>query len=593
MIGFYFTVQKDLSSVVKLQLESFDSFTKIPTPMKNRLYLFDDPHASMESFNGYTFYIVGTLIYKKRWNRRALKLVADDLVNGLTVEDIALNSKGQFCLIIHSSENVFIITDKLGSFPIYKYEKNDSLRMSNMLPLLAKRNDVTLAFQELAEFISLPDPFNYITTFFKEVRHLRRATICQFPQKQTSRVSEKVYCDMFDNIEYNKYRNLNKVAEMAGETLMENLSFLGPQDKIFADLTGGFDSRVSATILNHSNVKFVAGIMGKYIPRAVYGQTINEAKIAQKAAKALNVKFCNDFCIQSYEQFNNLVHEHYNIFNGVPQLYYSSDLIGYYENIKSNYDIHLTGMLGTQVMCRKNSLEGMTTDNRINVDGFIRKSFEYKSVISDKYITESQYYDNLHEKVIETVGTSLCDDPFSLLMLLVFDTYGRFHHGSAMGTHNCILPPYSPYIDADLLKVMFEASSSLKYFHNIQKHILAKFNSPAASVMTTHGYKASVSSELFSKRFLRVKKVVKTIKNRSIEHLKCLLRTDREDSIPKFWLRAVNENYFDNMKIFDIVDKVKLENVLWNSNDTSKNRLKAKIIYLNKIIEEYQPGISA
>ena len=45
------------------------------------------------------------------------------------------------------------------------------------------------------------------------------------------------------------------------------------------------------------------------------------------------------------------------------------------------------------------------------------------------------------------------------------------------------------------------------------------------------------------------------------------------------------------MKIFDIVDKVKLENALQNSNNNDKDRLTAKIAYLNKVIEEYKPSI--
>ncbi len=590
MIGFYYTIQGNSLGHIELRPDSFDSFTKTTAPLENSLYLFNDQHASMENFHGYTFYIVGTLVYKNKWNCKALKLISDDLANGSAVEDIALNSKGQYCLVIHSPENVFIVTDKLGSFPVYKYEKNNSLRISNILPLLAKRNNVTLAFQELAEFISLPDPFCYNATFYKEIRPLCGGTIYQFCQKPISKLSERIYYNVFDKITFKKYQDLNEVADIAGEILTENLSFFEPQDKIFADITAGFDTRVNATILSHNDTKCVTGVMGKQIP--CDNQTLNEAEIARKVANKLNFSFDNDFCVQSYEQFQNLVCEHYNVFNGVPQLYYSSDLIGYYENIKAGYNIHLTGMLGTQLMCRKHSLEGMIIGNRINIDGFIRKSFGYKSIINDKYITESRYYDNLYDKVVGTIGTAPCDDPFSLLMLLVLDTYGRFHHGSAIGTHNCILPHYSPYIEADLLKVMFEASSSLKYDHNIQKRILAGFNSPVASVLTSHGYRANVSSGLFSEKFLRVNRLARRMKSKSIGFLKSRLKADSKDNAPKFWLRALDENYSDDAKIFDILDKAKLENALQNGSDNSKNRLKAKIIYLNKIIEDYKPGIS-
>jgi len=60
MIGFYLTIQKNLCGDIELRPELFDSFTKIDALSENILCLFSDQNASMEHFNGYTFYVIGT-----------------------------------------------------------------------------------------------------------------------------------------------------------------------------------------------------------------------------------------------------------------------------------------------------------------------------------------------------------------------------------------------------------------------------------------------------------------------------------------------------------------------------------------------------
>lgn len=583
MIGFYLATQNDSSSGIKLLSESFDSFVETNELSDNSLYVFDNHSASVVRSNNYTLYVIGTLIYKNRWNNDALKLISDGLSSGITLKDIALNTRGQYCLIIHTHGNVFVITDKLGSFPIYRYEKNNSLQISNILPLLSTRNSITLNFQGLAEFMSLNDAFCFDTTFFKEIQPLHGGTIYQFSPKQTSPPSDIVYYDILDDITLNKYQDLNEVSNTVREILSENLSFLRTQDKIFIDVTGGFDSRVNAAILNNNGIEYVSGICSNK-------QTLNELQIASKVAHRLNVEFYDNFNkIESYDRFKDIVHKHYNISNGVPQLYYSTDLINYYDNIKRNYNIHVTGMVGSQLFRRKGSLEGTIIDNKIDIDKYLKTNFKYLNLINDRYITKGSYYGNLREKVEKIIGRIRGDDFFNLLMLIELMSYGRCHHGSAIGTHNCILPHYSPYMEANLVKVMFETSSSLKYEHNIQREILSKINPAVASVMTTHGYKAVRSSGLFSKRFLRTKKIAKEIKNKGMSYLRSCLGCYSTSDDPVYWIQEARRNYSDNMKIFEIVDKVKFEDLLHNNRNN--NRFMAKIVYLNKIIEEYGPNI--
>lgn len=599
MIGFYLTTENGSHRRLKLLFESFDPFVKTKEVFDNSLYILSDHRTPVVRFDDYTFFVIGTLIYKNQWSNDALKLIAHDLSTGMEIKNVALNSRGQYCLVIYTHENVFIITDKLGSFPIYRYEKDNSVQVSNIFPVLSQRNSVTLDFQGLAEFISLPEPFCFRSTFFKEIQHLCGGTIYQFGKEQTS----STYYDMLDNINFGKHRDLKEISSIAEKTLTENLSFLGSQDKVFVDTTGGFDTRVVATILNGNGIGYVSGICGE--------QVLGESQIAKEVARRLGVEFHDHMRIQSYEQFKDIVNKHYGISNGVPPLYHTSELINYYVEIGHDHDIHVTGFGGTELLVSGTNLLTAISSYKTNIDEYLRSNFEYVDIIDDRYMTKDAYYDKLYEKVGEIIGRTETDDFNNLSVLLKLTTYSRYYHGAVIGTHNCIMSHYSPYLEANFVKIMLETSPSLKCNHDMQKEILSRLNPDVASVMTTHGYTASTGSRdhlLYVKRLARqivrrsgflikiayysrdfLRKIKRNLLT-SIGYLGESLKRNESDLTSydrPFWVQEVESNYSDDMTIFEIVDQGKFEDALHRSPD--RNRFMAKIVYLNKIIEEYNP----
>ncbi|MCK4789965.1 MAG: hypothetical protein KAV87_39870, partial [Desulfobacteraceae bacterium] len=77
--------------------------------------------------------------------------------------------------------------------------------------------------------------------------------------------------------------------------------------------------------------------------------------------------------------------------------------------------------------------------------------------------------------------------------------------------------------------------------------------------------------------------------------MKVLQKAARKTKMPieeiqrSFWVEEVNEIWSDDMEIFKLLERKKLHNYLTNGQEVSK--LKAKILHLNRIINECRPRL--
>ncbi|NQT22684.1 MAG: hypothetical protein HQ579_04500 [Candidatus Omnitrophica bacterium] len=588
MIGFLLHIDSTSKNPIKMQSEDLDLIRTTTHIQDNSLFLFKNSVASSVELEGYSLYVVGTLIYKKNWNTKALELIAHDFANGMTTETVALNARGQYCLIIYRQGKVTIITDKLASFPIYKYEKGNTVKISNIFPLLAEKNNVTFNFYALAEFISHLDGFSFDSTFFKEIEHLDGGTIYEFGDQATS----KCYYDVLKGIEFDKYRDLDSTSNEIKEMLIENLSFFRPKDRIFADLTGGFDSRVVVTILKANGTVFDAGICGD--------QTPHESQIARNVAYKMNVKFREDFRIDSYEKFKHTLELHHKISNGIPELYHSTELINYYTDIKKHYDMHITGFGGTELFTLDQQVVRLFTDTNgeIDIDSYLRTCLKHIDVLKDEYMEEMSYYNILRLKLAEVVEKLKCRDSRFILTPITLSSYSRFFHGSLIGTHNCIVPHYSPYLEANIAKKIMEVSPFFKYAHAIQKNILSNINPEVAALITTHGYAANDSSRnILNSLKSYAKKILKIIANKNNllknymyflrNYIKNKLKSKVQDRDRLYWVKEMKGDYSDTMPIFELINKNKYKSAM--RCHKHKNRFMARVVYLNKLMEKCNP----
>jgi len=242
MYGFYLHAQIKPSRNISIQTLKFEQFSDLQDLKNNCLYLFVDTGTEQIVQSGeFNLYVIGTVIYRKKWGNQALNFILQDLKSGSDVQDIAMGLKGQFCLVIDNNQEIYIITDRLASFSIFRVDNSTSTHISNILPYLLKHNNVSFNPQRVSEYMSLG--YCIDSTFFNEIQCLEMATIYRFGNKN----SKVKYDNSLENIKFDRYKDPGEVANIIIEICSDNLSFLDQNDRIFVDITGGFDSRTIAT----------------------------------------------------------------------------------------------------------------------------------------------------------------------------------------------------------------------------------------------------------------------------------------------------------------------------------------------------------
>lgn len=589
MIGFYLTVNKSANPRVELLPRHHASPTDLDALGQQGLHIFDDDHSQIAQSNGYTAFNVGTLIYKNNWRNKALGSIIRDLNTGQTVREIMPNTRGQFCLIVHTGRNVFVITDKLGSFPVYKFEDKGTIQISNIFLPLAKRNNVSVDYQAFAEYLSFDYCFD--CTFFNEIQPLNKGSIYDF----SPHLRIQAYDDFVSGIVFNRYNNLDEICHLATETLQYNLSFLNANDRIFVDITGGFDTRTNAVVLTSSGKDFESGICGE--------QVLGESELAEKVAHELSSKFHSRITISDKDTFERVLEKHFAISAGVPILYHSTEMINYYEHIRREFDIHITGFAGTQLFDQFLPRLSLLT-SRLRPAALFEKAFKFKDIIRNNLMTQTSYCNALAEKtakLLENIGSDIHDEVACFLPLA---TFNRYYHGTLAGAHNTLMPFYSPYLEGNIAGLMIETSYNLKKNRTIQRALLTKLNWPVSLIMTSHGYNAHLGSEGTRYPIKKSKEFVKNLARQVAYEAGFLLRTvrwaenlrrkvkplvDPAEFQRPFWVNQVNNKWSDDMEIFELIDRGKLNKSLVSESDAPK--LKAKILYLNRMINECKPKL--
>jgi hypothetical protein len=589
MIGFYLTVNKGTNPGAVLSLRLRECPTKLEVPGQEGLHVFDDDRLDIVQSNGFTAFNVGTIIYKNNGQKKALESIVRDLGTGRTVQEIMPDTQGQFCLVIYTPKSVFVITDKLGSFPVYKFEDDKTIQISNIFLTLAKLNSVTVNYQAFAEYLSFDYCFD--CTFFNEIEHLKRGSIYQFSPD----LRIHVYDDFPSGVVFDKYNKLDEIARLTKETLVGNLSFLDSDGRIFADLTGGFDTRTIATMLKSMNIGFETGISGE--------QVLHESNIAKEVAEALRVKHHRGIKIAARELFRRIVNEHFEVSNGVPLLYHSSELINYYEYIKQNFDIHVTGFAGSQLFDQFLPRLSFFSP-RLKHNALFEKTFKFKEIMREELLSEAAYYEKLTRKITAVLAEIGSDIHNEVACFFPVATFNRYYHGSIIGTHNVVLPSYCPYLESNIVKLMIATAFELKKDRTIQRALLTEVNPDVSKIMTSHGYSASLDSRETERAFVRAKHAAKNFGRQIIYELRFPAKIMRavKNSIGKvklpthlelvhrsFWADEVEKIWSDDMEIFEVLDRAKFAKQL--ARDPYVPKLKAKAIYLNRILNECKPQV--
>jgi hypothetical protein len=598
MNGFYITGDEaDGVGCLQLQRLAYQSFCELHELAKNTIYLFDGaPGAQILEAQGCTLCAVGVLVHQQTWGRGALSKIMAELAGGRDPDDMARSLRGQFILLWHTPHETILINDAFAAVPVYELKKNHEVHLSNILTLLPRFNRVTWDVQSVAEFLSLD--YCLEATLFREVSRVARAQVIRLniAMKRSS------YGDPYSDLTFGKYREVREVAALVNDALVENLSFLRPVDRIFADLTGGFDTRTVAVLLKHLGLSFSTGICGE--------QVLGEASLAAEVGKTLKVPFHPDFRIGEQNVFRRTAETHFSVAATVPLLYHSTELIHYYEKIQECFDIHLTGLAGTEIFTlhhpiRKTNLLSPKADLR----GIVERGFRYFDVLPDDVMTRRQYYDGMEAKVATLLAGFSSNRFYDVVTYLALATYISAHHCTLQGVHDCFVPVYTPFLERNMVRLLVQCVGPLKHEHQIQRTLISQLNREVSLIETSHGYTAQSGFEPMRDLTVRARRRLKEAVRRTIYHnefSRRLLRgvgkgigarsawarygvRELADVDRRFWIEEVRSMDTANMEIMGMLDGAKLRQLWTDPRDC--NALLAKVVYLERLTKAYRVSV--
>jgi hypothetical protein len=614
MPAFYLTTNSNRVLDVSLYKKYFDEQKKVQANETSINFFYNGNDASMINDGEDSFFIIGVFVYKNEWGNTALKLFYDDLKKGENLSTLLSKTHGQFCLILNYQKKLYIVTDKAGGIPVYCYKKDDSIDISNIFLPLAKNNKVSLNYHWLAQYLSQGNKSNIANVIYlektvvNEIDLLDTGSIYSF----NGSCSKEKYYDIESDIELGKYTDSASVISTTKKILSDNTSFLDNERKIFCDITGGFDTRTNLAMIlkKRSDIDTGNQIPTEYSYESNTGK-FSDLKLSNEIVKKFNLHFYR-FDETKFEPEREKYYDvAYDLFSLEEKGWTYPRRLAYYNYIGNTIKdrILVTGLYGTCTLTDLVYPENLTGDTN-NIDEFLHQYYSYTDLLDSQFYTKEKYFDNLKiafDSIFSKIGSHTLSDAGTYIFYLTFfrQKFSRYH-----GNTNTILPTYSPYIEADFIKFMFQVSARLKRNYVIQRTIISDLNPELGEIDTTHGYPATKITIKNFYRFIRIlyKKeanfnyigpidrliskfvgyIINLVKrnkwSRNIA-LNIYSRIHKNEKYQEFELSeykksiATIENNMDNMPIFKIIDRKKFKD--YTKND---DWMVYKILHLNRLL---------
>ncbi len=556
---------------------------------------------------------LGVFIYKNNYNKNALKLFLEDLLSGKSLNDLLLSNdtRGQFCLILYFNNELKIISDRLGYFPIYIYMKNNIIAFSSSMLLLGKNNETSLNYTGIAQYLS--ENYKHITyaccdqNIFNEIKYMDSGSIYLLDNNS---IKKEKYFDIKNELEIGKYKKIDEIVSNAENLLSKNLSFLkNVKGKIHSDITGGIDTRVIIAILSKLGVKYSVGVQAvkEYKDFSNQGK-FSELNIVNKLIKYKGL----DFQLFSDENYlkNQQMIDDLTFFHSHKQTY--NRRTGYFSNVKeSGADIMISGLSGTELF-RLSYNQYFKKNNNLNLDTFLPEHVELVDLLKDKYLTKETYYNHLKKFYNEKLSGVKFSKAKDLSSYIDYFAFYRTHFCRYLSLANSFLPFYTPYGDFPFANFMYQVSHNLKNKFKIQRFLLTRLDSKLASFYSTRGFPLSKVSFLNFYKFSRMisndvpqqyfnlkqrfftylkKNLIKFLfKNRKIYYSLFQKKIKNNETKKNLWntpdnlkiIEDLDEFVKNDLPVFEIVDKKKV--IKYTEKDCNYNIIN-RVSNLNRILE--------
>ena len=445
----------------------------------------------------------GTFVYKDLFNRKALELFYRDLMAGQKLSALLPEAHGQFFMVASIAGKLYVVTDKIGTIPVYLLRSQGTIEISNLYHPLSKNPAVkyTVNFDHLAQQLSFGGSGTHLftgETLFNEISYMDAGTIFTI---EKDRINKECYYDLKKDIQFGKYKTLPQVVDAVIAELEKNYKFLDNVERVFCGITGGCDTRLNLGILLRKKKKFVCGNMILANERGLRRGKFSDLHITSKIAKELGLEYKNfgasEADIAKWADDNKAFIESHKDTVGSPHRYY------YYYSVSKGFDMELTGIGGTEFF-NKFSNEYYRKGGNFDIEEFLA-SHSYNDILQDRYYNGQKYKEKLRRYVsgiLEGVSYSTRGD---FLTYILHDGTWRNFQNDYIAAINTLCTAYSPYFEPGMVKIMMETPYRLKGFHSIQRSVYARIMDKRLSdIDTTHGYPPTKIRPGNFHRFLRL-----------------------------------------------------------------------------------------
>jgi hypothetical protein len=412
----------------------------------------------------------------KKYNYNDLwALIIDFLKQGNIrgLENFFINATGQFSIFIFNflKDEIFFINDKLGLFPSYYLENNDSFiyasRAEAIIPI--KKGSFKINYNAVADFLSLGIVQNR-ETFLQNINNLPAASILRKKSKSKSKI-KKYYEFEYDDNSYSRERYLPIVNDALKKSVLD--LYLLPKKGIKqACLTGGFDTRLMNSILLESGKKQTVTFTRHHFDK--------ESEI-------------NKFAVKKDEEIGKIFASKYGLKYNLIIEDYLRDV--FKQNKKQTLELH--GLFGGELFGGEAYNQPATLFNmKIPASGknhFLTNRF--KNLLTRDSI--EFYYENVSKIESEEWKKKVFIYKATLVLTSFFNSLEKFGNiaweypllffkdDSLSGAKTSLYP----YLDADFLKVLFKIPYKELQNRKFYSAMFEKYYSKYLSVDVLHGKK--------------------------------------------------------------------------------------------------------
>lgn len=322
--------------------------------------------------------------------------------------------------------------------------------------------------------------------------------------------------------------------------------------KISIDLTGGYDSRLIASVLSYLGIKFEASVSGV---KGIY-----DIEAAEEISKILNIDFHPYYHEINEDTFN------LNILKSILELgEYEIDIFQFHRNyflaenrVNRNIDVQLSG-IGGEAYKDAWWLQDFPFYNskKINIKKLIKSRVFFS--ISNRHL----YSDNVQKNALQ-----LFDQMYDHMNMFKLESNTQTYDNIAynyrilrnssryLQTYNKILLSYAPLLELNLMRTAFDLPRNQRFFNLFHRKCITKFAPQIAKIKTTEGTSASYHKLDLLKDFSSY-------------------AWDKQKRVSKYVLRRLTKKTFfqtnpSNQNMFEIAKKWKInaeiDQILKDSN---------------------------